>query len=76
MQNLKTLIAVVAAAFLATACAKKEEAPPAPAAEAPAPAAETPAAPADTTAPAETPAPDAATNSADDPQSGGDKVKP
>src|SRR5262245_200887 len=74
MLNLKTWIAVAAAALLAAACAKKEEAPPA---EAPPPAAEAPAAPAESSAPAEAPpAPDAATNSADDPQSGGDKVSP
>ncbi len=74
--TIRTTTAVLAILMLG-ACAKKEEAAPAPAAEVAPPAAEPLAPPADATVPpADTTAPAPDANSDDGSQSGGDKVKP
>jgi hypothetical protein len=75
MRNMTTALAAVLTMLALGACAKKEEAPAAPAADAP-PAAAAPAtdaAPAADAAPTETAPADA---NPDAPATGGDKVKP
>jgi hypothetical protein len=82
MRNMTTAFAAALAMLALASCAKKEEAPAAPAAEQAAPMEAAPAAPPPAeAAPTETPPADAAppaddANSEDAEQSGGDKVKP